>query len=279
MANQITRCEPATLISITSNNQPVTTSLLVAEAFGKRHDDVLRKLRVLECSEEFNARNFALVKYMDGKGESRPMYQMTKDGFMFLVMGFTGKKAAQVKELYINAFNQMEAELRETDPALVDSILNNTIGTDGFRCLGVILDGKVKHLEPALRTRAKQHIWSQVHKAFSVVSAQDIPAGSLDAVRNFIGAYALEGEYLPKQQRAPFPEEKIAYLATWNKIAYHRYRQLDDLSKQLNDLAKKVEAVKSNLYDPIAEPSMSLTPYVDQDRVERLLDMQDRRRS
>ena len=212
-------------------------------------------------------------------GETYTAYQMTKDGFMFLVMGFTGKKAEQVKELYINAFNQMEAELRETNPALVDSILNNTIGTDGFRCLGAILDGKVKHLEPALRTRAKQHIWSQVHKAFSVVSAQDIPAGSLDAVRNFIGAYALEGEYLPKKQRAPFPEEKIAYLATWNKIAYHRYRQLDDLSKQLNDLAKKVEAVKSNLYDPIAEPSMSLTPYVDQDRVERLLDMQDRRRS
>ena len=36
---------------------------------------------------------------------------MTKDGFMFLVMGFTGKKAAQIKEAYINAFNQMSTKL------------------------------------------------------------------------------------------------------------------------------------------------------------------------
>jgi len=59
MANQITRCEPATLISITSNNQPVTTSLLVAEAFGKRHNDVMRKVQGLECSEEFRCANFS----------------------------------------------------------------------------------------------------------------------------------------------------------------------------------------------------------------------------
>ena len=35
------------------------------------------------------------------------MYQMTKDGFVFLVMGFTGSKAAKFKEDYINAFNEM----------------------------------------------------------------------------------------------------------------------------------------------------------------------------
>ncbi|EGD1134269.1 Rha family transcriptional regulator, partial [Escherichia coli] len=35
-------------------------------------------------------------------------YQITRDGFAFLAMGFTGKRAAQFKEAYINAFNQME---------------------------------------------------------------------------------------------------------------------------------------------------------------------------
>jgi hypothetical protein len=37
---------------------------------------------------------------------------MTKDGFTFLVMGFTGRKAASFKEAYIARFNEMEAEIR-----------------------------------------------------------------------------------------------------------------------------------------------------------------------
>ncbi|WP_245677483.1 Rha family transcriptional regulator [Candidatus Arsenophonus triatominarum] len=83
----------------------------VADYFGKRHDDILKKLRNIDSSPEFNARNFAEVNYIDAKGEKRPMYEMTKDGFVFLVMGFTGKKAAVFKEAYIAEFNRMEAEL------------------------------------------------------------------------------------------------------------------------------------------------------------------------
>jgi Rha family phage regulatory protein len=94
-----------------SNDEIKTTSLLVAEKFGKLHKDVLKKIQTLECSAEFNQRNFAPVEYADAKGEKRPAYEMTKDGFMFLVMGFTGKAAAEVKELYINAFNFMLAKL------------------------------------------------------------------------------------------------------------------------------------------------------------------------
>ena len=65
----------------------------VAEFFGKRHDNVLRAIERLECSEKFNALNFEVVKYIDQKGQARTMYNMTKDGFTLLAMGFTGKKA------------------------------------------------------------------------------------------------------------------------------------------------------------------------------------------
>ena len=61
--------------------------------FGKRHDNVLRAIERLECSEKFNALNFEVVKYIDQKGQARTMYNMTKDGFTLLAMGFTGKKA------------------------------------------------------------------------------------------------------------------------------------------------------------------------------------------
>lgn len=94
-----------------------TNSRFVAEAFARRHDDILRAARNLECSEEFNARNFAAVEYLDGKGEARPMIEMTFDGFMFLVMGFTGAKAAAIKEAYIAEFNRMRAELRARQQA------------------------------------------------------------------------------------------------------------------------------------------------------------------
>ena len=91
------------------------SSLQVAQHFKKQHKDVLRSIQNIECSEEFNQRNFAPVEYLDQKGESRPSYHLTKDGFIFLVMGFTGKEAARWKEAYIKAFNQMEQRLRHID--------------------------------------------------------------------------------------------------------------------------------------------------------------------
>lgn len=88
-----------------------TTSLDIAEKFGKKHKDVLRAISKNDCSEVFNRRNFAPVKYLDAKGETRPMYEITRDGFTFLAMGFTGKEAAAWKEKYIAAFNAMEQVL------------------------------------------------------------------------------------------------------------------------------------------------------------------------
>lgn len=93
------------------NEQVKTTSLKVSEIFGKQHKDVLRKFENLDCSTEFTERNFALSEYLDSSGRKLPMYEMTKDGFIFLVMGFTGAAAARIKEAYINTFNQMAAML------------------------------------------------------------------------------------------------------------------------------------------------------------------------
>ncbi|MCT9416962.1 Rha family transcriptional regulator [Acinetobacter baumannii] len=94
------------------DQQIKTDSLKVAEAFGKRHTNILRAIENLDSTKSFNELNFELVEYMDAKGESRPMYEMTKDGWMFLVMGFTGEKAAQIKIAFINAFNAMAVLLQ-----------------------------------------------------------------------------------------------------------------------------------------------------------------------
>ena len=109
------------------DGQAVTSSLAVADFFSKRHDDVLKKIRILDCSPEFCARNFAetsiLVRQPNGGTRKLPCYQITRDGFAFLAMGFTGKRAAQFKEAYINAFNQMEKQLSK--PPVPSDVAHN----------------------------------------------------------------------------------------------------------------------------------------------------------
>jgi Rha family phage regulatory protein len=62
-------------IVLVKNQSVITTSILVAEKFERNHRDILRAIKKLDCSQEFNERNFALVEYVDAKGEKRPMYQ------------------------------------------------------------------------------------------------------------------------------------------------------------------------------------------------------------
>lgn len=93
------------------NGQPITTSQVVAKEFGKRHANILRAIENIDCSDSFRQLNFASADYIDEQGKPRPMVTMTKDGFTFLVMGFTGKQAAKFKENYINEFNRMADHL------------------------------------------------------------------------------------------------------------------------------------------------------------------------
>jgi len=100
------------LIRIGKEECAVCSSLDVSETFGKKHYDVLRDIRNLDCSGKFGKFNFEATTYTDKQGKEKPMVLMTRDGFTFLVMGYRGEKAAQFKEAYIEQFNRMERELR-----------------------------------------------------------------------------------------------------------------------------------------------------------------------
>lgn len=88
------------------------TSLDVAETFGKEHKHVLRDIRELGCSEEFNRSNFGPISYTDSMNRKQDAVAMTRDGFTLLVMGYNGELAMKFKEGYIKQFNAMEAALR-----------------------------------------------------------------------------------------------------------------------------------------------------------------------
>ena len=92
------------------------TSRQVAEHFGKQHKNVLQAIRNLECSDEFTRLNFQPFKINDLTGEGTSHYEMTRDGYSMLAMGFTGKQAMEWKIKFLEAFNAMEQRLRAGPP-------------------------------------------------------------------------------------------------------------------------------------------------------------------
>lgn len=148
-----------------NNNEAVTSSRLVAEYFHKRHDTVIRAIENLNCSEEFNRHNFAEITYTDSRGRKQPEYLMTKDGFTILAMGFTGAKAMQFKEAYINAFNKMENLLKG----------NTTI---------LQLEKRIQELE-------------QANKPFKKVTEESILLDYFNALKQALGS----GKYYLKRRK------------------------------------------------------------------------------
>lgn len=138
------------------NNRPVTDSLTVAESFGKEHRRVMQDIRDLECSEEFRLHHFVPSSYKNKQQRNMPCVIMTEQGFAFLVMGYTGREAAQFKEMYINEFERMRSTLNK--PALptnpVDLVLYQA---DMFKAIAVAMaenQQKVAELETKVETVA-----------------------------------------------------------------------------------------------------------------------------
>lgn len=100
-----------TNLVIMKDQQAVTTSLQVADNFGKRHSDVLESVKNL-VTENSVAKYFSEGFY-ENRGKEYPLYYMNRDGFTLLAMSFTGKAALQFKLKYIEAFNQMEDHIKQ----------------------------------------------------------------------------------------------------------------------------------------------------------------------
>lgn len=98
------------------NGQVLASSREVAEKFGKRHDSVLRDIDNLIKSDStiLWSEMFKETTYTNSRGKDYRCFDMNRDGFSLLCMGFTGKKALEWKLKYINAFNQMEEKLKSS---------------------------------------------------------------------------------------------------------------------------------------------------------------------
>ena len=99
---------------IMHDQQAVTTSLILAEAFEKEHKNVIRVIetKIGELKIEQSSKMFSKGEYTNSQNKQQPMYYLNRDGFTFIAMGFTGKKADEFKLKYIEAFNRMEEQIR-----------------------------------------------------------------------------------------------------------------------------------------------------------------------
>ncbi|PNE49984.1 phage regulatory protein [Enterococcus avium] len=98
---------------IMKDRQAVTSSLNVAEGFEKEHRNVLRDIDLLKKDVLNFEQMFFEANEPDSYGRDRRVVYMNRDGFTILAMGFTGKKALQFKLKYIEAFNQMEDQIKQ----------------------------------------------------------------------------------------------------------------------------------------------------------------------
>ena len=147
-------------IKITNINGLLTvSSLQVAKDFGKEHKNVIQSIEnlVKQTSAEFSAdvktENFTIKNmfiestYTDKYGRLQKCYDITRDGFSLLVMGFTGKTALAWKIRYIEAFNIMESQLMEVHSntnITLDSMLETRIENAVNRALDKKLEPVVK---------------------------------------------------------------------------------------------------------------------------------------
>ncbi len=115
---------PTPVLIKNAEGATITTSLLVAEYFGKRHVDVVRLVHsiIKRTTSPISLCNFSQSTYQNDRGKTYPMYELTKSGFFFLALGFTGRKAEVLRAEYIEAFDAMEAEAKANEQLYIDEL-------------------------------------------------------------------------------------------------------------------------------------------------------------
>ena len=215
------------------DGQLITSSLLVAEAFGKQHSHVIRSIENLDIPEKFTSIHFWMhvQKVSVGNGAKREskVYRMTKDGFMLLVMGFTGKRAMDIKIAYINAFNRMAAQLaQQTTPRL-----DGQITPEQQEALKQLVLTRSKNVPPEHQPRAAITLWSALKSHFGR-SYKEIDANQYSEALALVLRIPLAGDHPPADDRESADNVMLLTDSTYRTRALD---YVDDVLTCCNDFA------------------------------------------
>ena len=228
------------------NGRPATTSLSIAEHFGKQHKDVLKSIRNLcvELPEDVRERNFALTyRTVAGPNNSErqeEFFIVYFDGFILLVMSYTGKKALQIKLLYIAAFNAMRDELaaqREAALPEVPHIAITPSTTASRKPLRALV-----HAWAQVSGTPHTALWPQVKAHFQLERIDDLPEEWIpDALEWVQGKIDSLTPALP-----PTDKESLA-VATSTALAF-RADFPDDMGRDRKEAMQRIERIARDMH-------------------------------
>ena len=194
-----------------SENILKTTSLKIAERFGKEHKNVLATIdKILpQVSDSFGKLNFKPTEYEQennlGLMSKHRSYDLTRDGFMIVVMSFTGKPAMAIKEWYINAFNAMAIQL-STNPlqlpeAKTKKALVGGLSLDQQDTIKALVNGRAEGQPKEKQARIIIQGWSAIKKKFELSKTQtykNIEPENFVNIISLITRLPIEGELVEK---------------------------------------------------------------------------------
>lgn len=222
------------------SGRPATTSLEVAKFFGKQHQHVMRSIDDLRSNtpESFSASNFGRAEYSDEQGKPRPMFILYRDGFMLLVMGYTGKKALAMKLAYIEAFNRMEEELARQKEA-ARNITQDIVDFTGTLSITPSSVADRKPLRALVGSWAQVSglpfaaCWNQLKAAFNLANIKELPQewipDAIDWVQKRIDALPAPAPAAALPSSPASPDDAEGHLAAIRDHIRHIHRHEEAL--------------------------------------------------
>ena len=236
-----------------------TLSIDVASFFGKRHDAVIRSIEnIISTLPESRLHNFVETEVsrespvQKGTFIKSKAYRLTRDGFTFLAMGFTGKKAQEFKWAYIDAFNAMENELR---------------GAYALKIANTVTPAQQLLIRQCVADRARndskgyRDIYRAIHNRFQIARYDQLPQTELNECLKFI--QEVDVICLPRDVLMLTPREAECISQF---VYYWRYLFKPELQMILN-LLRVVDSPKASRFSEMLT-NMNLL------LLERLLDEQ-----
>ena len=92
------------------HKKATTNTIQLANHFLKRPSEINRRIALLSNK---GLCRIAPSYYLNQQGKKQKYYELNRDEFLLVVMGFTGSQADQFKADFIKLFNQQETELRQ----------------------------------------------------------------------------------------------------------------------------------------------------------------------
>lgn len=181
------------------NNKIFTDSRTIAEVFGKGHDKVLRDIRELKCSEKFRQANFGESTYINKQNKKMPCYILTENGFAMVAMGYTGNKAIQFKERYIEEFDRMRQVLESGKFTLL---------SQEQRQIQKVVRQVIHELFPRMSDGARRKYFARLYRdlkaRYSVPSFRDIRRCDFEEALHFINSW-----HSPKLESGDMSNKKL----------------------------------------------------------------------